>query len=65
MRHNDIRYFTCELLSEVYDVEKEPMLTPLTGESFNHLTTNTSNEVRCNMSARGLCNRGQKAYVNI
>ena len=66
MKHNDIRDLTCELLSEVcYDVEKEPMLTSLTGESFNHLTTNTRNEGRCDVSARGLWNRVQKAYVDI
>ena len=41
------------------------MLTPLTGESFNHLTSNKSNEVRCGVSAKGLWNRGQKAYADV
>ena len=62
IRHNDIRDFTCELLNEVcYDVEVEP----LTGEIFNHLTANTSQEARCDVSARGVWNRGQKAYVDV
>ena len=57
IRQNDIRDFTSELLNEVcHDVEVEPILTPLTGESFNQLSTNTSDEARCD--ARGVWNRG-------
>ena len=57
IRHNDIRDFTCKLLNKVcHDVEVEPLLTPLTGETFNYATTNKSEEARCDVSARGVWN---------
>ena len=40
MRHNDIRDSIANLLDEVcYDVEIEPCLQPLQGESFAHKTS--------------------------
>ena len=66
IRHNEIRDFTSELLNEVcHDVEVEPTLTPLTGGAFNYRTANTSDEARWDVSARGVWNRGQTAYVNV
>jgi len=34
-------------------------------KTFSLASTNKSNEARCDVSARGLWNRGQKAYVDI
>ena len=41
-RHNDVRDFTAQLLSEVcHDVAVEPLLTPLTGETLKYKTAIT------------------------
>ena len=41
------------------------MLTPLSGERFKLKSTNIKEEARCDVSARGLWNKGQKAFVDI
>ena len=54
-RHNDVRDFTAELLSEVCkDVAVEPVLTPLTGEKFALKTANKEDHARLDVSARGV-----------
>ena len=60
-----LKIFTCEHLSEVCYVEKEPMSAPLNGESFNHLTANTSNEARCDESELEGCGTEDKKLVYI
>ena len=66
IRHNDLRDFTAELLNEIcHDVEVEPCLTPLSGESFQHKTSNTSDDARGDISARGLWARGQKTFMDV
>ena len=66
MRHNEIRDVTGELLAEVCnDVKLEPELTPLNGESFQHRTTKTDDGARCDLSARGFWERGQKAFTDV
>ena len=65
-RHNDVRDFTAELLSEVCkDVSLEPLLTPLTGETFRYRTANTDEHARLDVSARDVWMRGSKAYFDI
>ena len=60
-RHNNVRDLTADLLNiACNDVEIEPELTPLTGERFNLKTTNTSDEARADVSARGFWTRGKK-----
>ena len=47
IRHNDLRDVTCDLLKEVcHDVEKEPLLTPLMGETFPKKSANCSEDAR-------------------
>ena len=66
IRHNEVRDFTAELLSEVCnDVAVEPLLTPLTGETFNYRTANTDDHARLDVSARGVWVKGSKAYFDI
>ena len=66
IRHNEIRDITGELLDEIcHDVEIEPVLTPLSGERFKLRSTNIKEEARCDVSARGLWRKGQKAFVDI
>ena len=66
IRHNDIRDFTAEVLREVcQNVEVEPILTPLTGETFRYKTANTDKEARPDVSARGVWTRGSKAFFDV
>ena len=65
IRHNEIRNFTAEILSECYhDVHVEPMLTPLTGENFP-LSTITTDEARVDVAARGVWTKGQMAFFDV
>ena len=55
IRHNKIRNITAMLLKEICkDVKLEPTLLPLSGKKFE-TSTNTSDEARCDISARGCC----------
>ena len=66
IRHNDVRDFTAELLNEVCkDVAVEPLLTPLTGETFRYKTANTEEHARVDVSARDVWMRGSKAYFDV
>ena len=65
IRHNEVRNFTAELLSECYrDVHLEPTLTPLTGETFP-ASTITTDEARVDVAARGVWTKGQMAFFDV
>ena len=54
LHHNELRDFTANQLSDVcHDVRLEPQLKPLTGEIYHYNTSNTTEDVRVNVSARG------------
>ena len=55
------------LLNEVcYDVEIEPHLQSLQGESFDHRTTTTEEETRLDIKANGLWEtRFSKTYFDV
>ena len=64
IRHNDLRYLSAKVLSEVCkDIEIEPKLTPLTGEELDSRTANTTNKARLDIRARGVWERGQQAFL--
>ena len=66
IRHNEVRDFTADLLSEVCnDVAIEPLLTPLTGEKFTHKTANKKEQARLDVSARGVWVKGSKAFFDV
>jgi len=66
IRHNELRNLTAGLLQQTcHDVRIEPPLEPLSGETFQHKTTNTSQEARLDVSARGLFVSYQKVFVDI
>jgi len=67
MRHNELRDITADLLSEVCkDVCVEPLLQPLTGETFTSgRSVNKSEEARLDVSARGVWGRNQRAFCDI
>ena len=55
LRHNDIRDSFANLLEEIcFDVEFEPNLLPLQGESFANKTTSTEDDARLDIKAIGL-----------
>ena len=50
MRHNDPTTFLAQCMKEVYhDVELEPPLQPLTGETLRHQTANTDPDARADI----------------
>ena len=62
----EVRDFTADLLSETCnDVTIEPLLTPITGETFKHKTANKEDHARLDVSARGVWVKGSKAYFDI
>ena len=55
IRHNEIRDTFANLMNEVcHDVEIEPKLQPLQGESFVNNSTTTEDEARLDIKANGL-----------
>ena len=65
IRHNEIRDFTADLLSECYkNVKVEPELTSLSGETFP-ASTITTDGARVDIAARGVWIKGQMAYFDV
>ena len=66
LRHNERRDFTPNQLSEFgHDVQLEPQLKPLEGEIYHYSTSNTAEDTRVYVSARGLWVWGQLAFSDI
>ena len=67
LRHNELRDFTAAALSEVcHNVAIEPVLQPLSGESFRYATANVEDEARLDVSAHGFWgSRHQKAFFDV
>ena len=67
LRHNELRDFTAEILSEVCaDVCTEPSLQPLSGETMTNATANVEDGARLDISAAGFWGgRHQKAYFDV
>ena len=64
-RHSELRNLTADILGEVCkNVTIEPLLTPLTGEEPLK-SSNTSNQARADVSAKGLWIDGQKAFCDM
>ena len=66
LHHNELKDFTAAALSEVcHDVAIEPVLQPLSGESFHYATANVEVEARLDVSVQGFWgNRHQKAFFD-
>ena len=55
LRHNEVRDTFATLLDKVcHDVEREPKLQSLEGESFHNKTTTTEDDARLDVKANGL-----------
>ena len=65
-RHNEFRDLTANLLSEVcHDVQIEPPLNELTGESMTLKPANKTAEARLDVSARDVWTKGQRAFLDV
>ena len=60
-RHDEVRDIQAEICNHV---EREPNLQPVTGEVFTR-STNTEDEARLDLKARGFWRRGQVAFFDI
>ena len=66
IRHSDLRDLTANMLSEVCkDIEIEPKLTTLTGKELDSRNVNAKNEVRLEIRARGIWERGNQAFFDL
>ena len=66
MRHDNIRNFDANLLKLVCnDVEIEPTLQPLSGESLVGQETNNGDDVRLDIRARSFWRNGQSAFFDV
>ena len=66
IRHDDLKNFTAEILSEICkDVTVEPMLTPLTGEKFDLKSANVEDHARVDVAARGVWVKGNRAFFDV
>ena len=66
IRHNAIRDLTANLLSEVcHDVEREPALQPLTGETLIPLSANRQDDARADIRTKGFWGRQQGAFLDV
>ena len=63
---NEIRDITATLLTEIcHNVATEPLLQPLTNESFTHRSANTDPNARLDIRARGFWSTGQDAFFDV
>ena len=67
MRHNELRYSIPNLKSDIcHDVEKEPHLQPLQGETFAPKSTTTDDDAILDIKANGFWeSRFNKTYINV
>ena len=65
MRHNEVRNTEADLMREVCrDVQLEPVLIPLSGQQFSR-SSNHDDMARLDISARGLWNPMEKAFLDV
>jgi len=64
IRHNELRDLTAGLLQEVcHDVQVEPPLLPLNGETISPVSAICSDEARADVSSSGFWGRRQVAFL--
>ena len=67
IRHNELHDVTANLLSQVCtNIQVEPQLQPLSGESLSHCTSNIDDHARLDRFARGFWNTShEQAFVDV
>ena len=64
IRHNEVRDLTASLLTEVcHNVATEPCLQPITSETFPLASTNTRDDARLDVKARGFWSRARMHFL--
>ena len=64
-RHDGLRDVIAKMVDGIaYDVQTEPHLEPVTGELLQP-STNTEDEARLDIAARGFWQRGEKAFFDV
>ena len=65
MRHDDVTDFIASCLKEIHnDVEVEPTLLPITGESFHHRSANCEPDTRADIRVRGFWTRSRNGFFD-
>ena len=65
MRHDDVTDFLAKCVKEVRnDVEVEPQLLSLTGETFRHRSANRQPDARADLRVRGFWSDSQNAFFD-
>ena len=65
MRHDDVTDFIASCMKEIHnDVEVEPTLLPITGESFHHRSANCEPDARADIRVRGFWTRSRNAFFD-
>ena len=65
VRHDDPTIFLAKCMKEIYhDVELEPQLQPLTGETFRHQFANTEPDARADIRVRGFWTDSRNAFFD-
>ncbi|XP_063615254.1 uncharacterized protein LOC134788297 [Penaeus indicus] len=66
IRHDEVRDLTAQMLREVcHDIRVEPELLSTGGRNFDLRSTNTTEDARLDVSARGFWARGQRAFFDV
>ena len=64
--HNEIHDIMATLVTEIcHNVATEPLLQPLTNESFTHHSANTDPNARLDIRARGFWSTGHGAFFDV
>ena len=64
IRHNEIQDITATRLTDIcHNVATEPLLRPVTNESFAHRSANTEPNARLDIRARGFWSTGQDTFL--
>ena len=66
MRHDQVRDIIAEHTREIHnDVETEPTLTPLTGETLQYRSATSADDARTDIRANGFWSRQQSAFSDV
>uniref|UniRef100_A0A1X7TW94 Uncharacterized protein n=1 Tax=Amphimedon queenslandica TaxID=400682 RepID=A0A1X7TW94_AMPQE len=66
LRHNELQDITADLLTEIcLDVQREPTLQPLSGETFPYASATTDNNAIADIAVSSFWSSRQRSYLNV